>query len=272
MKIIFFTGGLGNQIFEYSFYRYLKSKFPNQNFYGLYNKKVLNEHYGFELYRWFEVDPIKSTLLSNLVAYSIYILRHIFNVQSLYDSNRKEFEKPKAIMYYGLKPNKNYIPTNPNWLKFKIDYNVLAEENKKLLINIRESNSVFIHVRRGDYISKTNFATFGNICTDNYYNRAIEIIEAKILNPKYFVFSDDIEWCKKQLSFNNATYIDWNIADNSPIDMFLMANCKYSIIANSTFSYWGSRLITNKSLVIYPKKWINNNEIPDIFPDEWIGI
>lgn len=47
---------------------------------------------------------------------------------------------------------------------------------------------------------------------------------------------------KKNLPFNDAYFIDWNTGENSPLDMFLMSQCKYAIIANSTFSYWGAML------------------------------
>lgn len=272
MKILFFTGGLGNQIFEYAFYNYLKGMFPKDKFYGLYNKKKLSEHYGFEVNRWFNVEPLKATFFSNIVAYSIYLIRHLFNIQRWYDSNRKELEKPGAILFYSMKPNKKYIPDNTDWIKFNIDENTLEEKNKKLLIDIKKANSVSIHVRRGDFMSAENIAIYGGICTEKYYNAALSIIKQRVIEPRFYIFSDDIGWCKRNLLINDASYIDWNTGTNSPIDMYLMANCKMSIIANSSFSYWGARLINKKELVLFPKKWANTGVVPDIFPDDWIGL
>ena len=65
-------------------------------------------------------------------------------------------------------------------------------------------------------------------------------------------------------------FIDWNTGENSPLDMFLMSQCKYAIIANSTFSYWGAMLGRKKELVYYPTKWINSEfGNPHIFPEDW---
>ncbi len=272
MKILFFTGGLGNQIFEYAFYKFLKNMFPKDKFYGLYNKKKLSEHYGFEVYKWFDVEPVKSTCFSDIVAYSIYLLRHIFKIERWYDSNRLELEKPAAILFYSMKPNKKYIPDNTDWIKFKIDGNTLDEKNRKLLIDMQKTNSVCIHVRRGDFMNATNISVYGGICTQEYYKKALRIVKQRVVEPQYYVFSDDIDWCKSNLPIDKASYIDWNTGTNSPIDMYLMANCKISIIANSSFSYWGARLLNKKELVLFPKKWVNFGVVPDIFPDDWIGL
>ena len=109
----------------------------------------------------------------------------------------------------------------------------------------------------------------------SYYDKAISIIREKIIDPQFFVFSDDIDWARNNLSIEDAHYIDWNNGDDSIFDMYLMSQAKMNIIANSTFSFWGAYLNKNSPLVVYPKKWFNNDcgvKVPDIFPNTWIGI
>lgn len=137
---------------------------------------------------------------------------------------------------------------------------------------MHSSNSVSIHIRRGDFLSPQYYEKLGDIATKYYYYNAIEYITNKINDPIFFVFSDDIEWVKLNLQIKNAIYITWNTDKNSYKDMYLMTQCKANIIANSTFSYWGAYLNDNNPVVCYPKKWINSSDVPDIFPYSWVGL
>lgn len=75
------------------------------------------------------------------------------------------------------------------------------------------------------------------------------------------------------MNLPNAIYVNANVGNSSFIDMYLMANCKVNVIANSTFSYWAARLNQDNILTIYPKKWYNSKyAVPDIFPSEWVGV
>ena len=154
-------------------------------------------------------------------------------------------------------------------LKFKkLNLNM---KNAKVFDLITKTNSVSIHVRRGDYLAPNNLEIFGGICTLEYYKQAIEEIKKRLSNPKFFIFSNDIEWCEENFKELQPTYISWNAGNDSIYDMYLMSCCKANIIANSSFSYWGARLGTN-NIVVYPNKWFNNQPTPDIFDESWISI
>lgn len=114
-----------------------------------------------------------------------------------------------------------------------------------------------IHVRRGDYLQLSN--KFIGLTMD-YYNKALSKVNA----DKYLVFSDDIEWCKKNFS-GNFTFVH----EVNYIDMFLMSRCDYNIISNSSFAWWGAYL--GNGMVIAPKTWFapGYRSSRDLIPESW---
>ena len=99
----------------------------------------------------------------------------------------------------------------------------------------------------------------------------INDIEKNIDNPHYIFFSDDPDYVKSYYSFANMTVVDWNKGEKSIFDMYLMSQCKFMILANSTFSYWAARFNKKAEIICCPNKWTNDNE-PDIILDNWIKI
>lgn len=132
------------------------------------------------------------------------------------------------------------------------------------------TDSVSLHVRRSDYIG----SYFAGICTLEYYAKTVEYMRKHIQKSIFFVFSDDIPWCKEHLNLaDNVYFIDWNKGKDSYKDLILMSNCKHNIIANSSFSWWGARLNNNPTkIVIAPHKWHQNLDYKDIIPSDWIKI
>lgn len=119
--------------------------------------------------------------------------------------------------------------------------------------NIGHVDQVGIHVRRGDYV---NNPVYIDLFANGYYERAME----QFTDEKFLVFSDDIEWCKKQAIFKDCSFSEGN---DEVTDMNLMASCKALIIANSSFSWWAAYL--SDGLIIAPKEWYtlaspNDNE------------
>ncbi len=142
-----------------------------------------------------------------------------------------------------------------------------------VLAAIRECESVSLHVRRGDYVSNPIYNRFHGVCTAEYYNKAVEQIAAAVEKPCIFVFSDDLDWPRRNLRLNYpTTFVDHNGEDKDYRDMRLMSQCKHHIMANSSFSWWGAWLCTNPDkIVIAPKKWFNdpNMDTSDLMPESW---
>lgn len=144
--------------------------------------------------------------------------------------------------------------------------------NLEVLNRIRATrNSVSLHMRRGDY----TLAVEGNIALPiEYYNRAIALFDAILSSPTYFVFSDDIGFAKRNLTFRHeALFIDHNDSSTAHEDLRLMSACENHIIANSTFSWWGAWLNPKSDKLVYaPKYWLlkRNTFFEDLYPPGWI--
>lgn len=267
MIIINLTGGLGNQMFQYSFGRYLAIKNNTELKYHFTNA-LLNTKREFEL-DVFNIKADKVTRLdlkkvgvsNNLFLNRVFYLLdekfHLsFNKKTITENKNIDFIKNKKIDHdvylQGFWQNDSFLNEIENVIRGDFSFLPPLDENNNNILNIIKSvNSVSVHVRRGDYLTnKANTAKYGFIGID-YYVNAIKNIEQSVKNPVFFIFSDDMEWCKNNLNFINEKYfVDWNIGKDSYKDMQLMSLCKHNIIANSTFSWWGSWLNNNKKKII----------------------
>lgn len=139
-------------------------------------------------------------------------------------------------------------------------------------------NSVAIHLRKGkDYLQSDLLGK--GLCGIDYYNSAIQYIKEHISNPIFYVFTDNPDWVKDNLTSLDFTLVDWNSTSGNKSfrDMQLMTCCKHNIIANSTYSWWGAWLNSNPSkIVIGPKTFFNPiNDFfskQDIMCDNWIAL
>ena len=264
VKII---GGLGNQLFQYFFARSLKLKF---------NINVKLDLSDFEIYKLHQYN------LNNFLKLKLPISEKKYSFINFFLNKKKENDpfkfddtifKKKFSYYDGYWQSYRYF--NKFWCLFKNDFKFDNKyTNIQILNKIKNSNSVAVHVRRGDYVDNNRTSKFHGNLNIKYYNRSIKFFENKYKNIKFFFFSDDIEWVKKQ--FNNKKY---HFIENDkkkikmPIsDLILMKNCKHNIIANSTFSWWGAWLNDNKSkTVCVPKYWTAKRKITDtdLIPNNW---
>jgi hypothetical protein len=144
---------------------------------------------------------------------------------------------------------------------------------KNLYKEISGCNSLCIHVRRGDFIGNKEHEVVDN----DYYKKAMIIMEKEVLIDKIYVFSDDIDWCKENMSFNHPVFFVDNSLSGQKGEghMYLMSGCKNFIIPNSTFSWWGIWLSSNENKkVVAPKIWSKDPyaDVSDIILNEWIKI
>ncbi|MBQ9419788.1 MAG: alpha-1,2-fucosyltransferase [Synergistaceae bacterium] len=146
-----------------------------------------------------------------------------------------------------------------------------SAQNAVIIKELESCESVCVHVRRGDYLK----VDFGNVCGYEYYERAIRFISERVADPVFYFFSNDhseIEWLKTNWNFPgvNVKYIDLNNPDYE--ELRLMYSCKHFIIANSSFSWWGSYLSDNPGKIICaPSSWVDERPIEEtnIFVPGW---
>ncbi len=186
----------------------------------------------------------------------------------------KDFKKDN-ITFYGTFESPKYFDDIKDVLQkeFTPKYGIL-EHNKDLYEKINSTNSVCVTIRRGDFVTDPGFKKNLYVCDEKYFEKGLEVIKKKVKNPTFFVFSDDVEWCKKNMKFPKNTYYERG-DDPTWEKLRLMYSCKHFIISNSTFSWWAQYLSrNNKKVVVAPSRWGNlsykgDNIKTDIFEDEW---
>lgn len=277
MAYVICSGGLGNQMFQYAYYK--KLALENENvFLDVSYFKYNNVHNGYELNRCFGIDTKKCP--KNYYSKSWEIVYKIMS--------RMHFKKMLNVKY------ESYIRENPNekikkndvlngyWQSEKYfadvshevikDFNFknISEESQKVAEEMKNCNSVAVHIRRGDYLGLSRYV---NLAQTNYYKNATEYINKTVENPVFYVFSDDVQWCKANMEFPGKTvYVDFNKGDKSYQDMYLMSSAKNIILANSSFSWWAGYL-GEHDMVIRPSKyktvWTKEND-ELLYPKNWV--
>lgn len=154
----------------------------------------------------------------------------------------------------------------------------LSSRSQRATDEITGTNSVALHVRRGDYLSLTSAARFHGVLPMHYYQEAIKLVRAAVPSPRFFVFSDDQDWCKAQLPLAAAEVVrvEHNMGSDSWQDLVLMSLCRHHIIANSSFSWWGAWMADQRSdgcsrQVVAPLRWFSggDSDTRDRFPRHW---
>lgn len=145
------------------------------------------------------------------------------------------------------------------------------------LNKIVRGNSVALAIRRTDYLAKQDYH---GVLTDDYYRHALDYMVNSMplsVSPplNLFIFSDDIEWCKRNINYPcPTTFIENDMTTSSHLgredaDIFLMKHCRAHILANSTFSWWGAYL-SGSNRVVAPRNWYADKSIEhSIIPKRW---
>ena len=146
-------------------------------------------------------------------------------------------------------------------------------KNREMAERISNTPSVSIHIRRGDYVTNPDAAKLLGFRGVDYVQKAVSVMLEKCSAPSYYVFSDDIEWCRDNLHLDRETvFVDHNGEGGAHEDMRLMSRCKHNIITNSSFSWWAAWLNSNPDkTVIAPREWFKGDpgRSKAMSPDSW---
>jgi hypothetical protein len=276
-------------MFDYAMYLAVKEAHPNEKVLCTNNSfKGYGLHNGYELERIFNIKIDKASLWQLAkVAYPFFnykswqIMRHILPKRksmtlgtTQIPFNYSEVQREDSVFYDGYWQNeKNFMNIRSRVLDAFTFSEFESNNNKKLSTVLKEEISVSCHIRRGDYLLEPNFC----VCTPDYYERAIALMNERVNPSIYCIFSDDIAWCKENISTivgnRRIVFVDWNKGENSYRDMQLMSLCKHNIIANSSFSWWGAWLNQNPNKVVMaPELWMRNKIVNNPICDNWVKI
>lgn len=287
MIIIKLIGGLGNQMFQYALGRKLSlvNKYPFKMDISWY----VNEEFGRDIKREYSLkhfnvvedfameDELKKFAYKKKFLYKLIqkFKKEVLGISNISFVSKILKTRDNSYLDGFWQSEKYFADIKDVLLKdfsLKDGLSDMAEEIEKQEAG---SNSVSLHVRRGDYVSDKKVSDSIGICSPDHYREAIKIIKGKVPSPTFFIYSDDIGWVKDNLKIDAPTVYVSRPELKDYEELVLMSKCKHNIIANSSFSWWGAWLNQNpEKVVIAPKQWFKNPNIntKDVIPDSWMKI
>jgi len=286
----YLQGGLGNQMFQYAIARALSERYQ-VNF--VLDTSYFNDQPENSTQRQFQLEllnikraPYNSAPFPKKLSRFQKLMQGIFSKGPFvfYQKNAFDFDlalfnlkniKHRKLYLSGYWQGFKYIANIHQILQQELQlYGEISSHYQHFLKDIIESESVMLHIRRGDYVNSPSAAEFHGALSLDYYLRAIEAVLAKLPNAHFFIFSDDLSWAKEMLPKKlQLTFVEHlkNEGDAAQ-ELQLMRACKHHIIANSSLSWWGAWLKQDQSGFVYaPDRWIADPEInlANILPPHW---
>lgn len=283
-------GGLGNQLFQYAAARALAHKrkcslLLDQSWFAKDHEDVTPREFLLFKLRTKGI-PISSTLIEkrpklirrifqNIWPISLYIYAEKTHYKFDSQIERAPFFKIQNLYLIGYWQSYRYFESIKKILQTEISTKAsLHTHYQSYLKQIQGSISAMVHIRRGDYVHLTSAAKVHGFIGLNYYEQGMAILMANIPDIHFFVFSDDLDWAKENLPYQNKiTFIQsYESSDAVVQELELMTFCQHHLIANSSLSWWAAWLAKHENgSIICPKKWTNDKymNLDDLLPPHW---
>ncbi len=296
MIVVRLMGGHSNQLFQYAVGRRLAMQHKTQL---LLDTSWFKEVAEVDSQREYELGcyPLQANT-TNLKGFYIVdpnqptqrkprLLSKLLPGKTLYSYHEKSLgfhpevlSLPDNSYLVGYWQNEGYFADiRPQLLKELEPSSAPNKTNQELINKIQNSESIWLHIRRGDYAENAQTKAFHGLKDLYYYQKALGLLVKKLPSSRrkqiaLFVCSNDIAWCKQNLNLGYPTsYVENKLGSD---DMRVVKHCKHDILANSSFSWWGAWLNENPNkIVIAPKQWFQDkkaNQEIKIVPREWIKL
>jgi len=285
MIITQIKGGLGNQMFQFAAGKtlahlnntFLKLDISAFDEYKLRNFDLLNFQPNVAFARKQEInDLLPAHNFEKAFQYFSPLKKRSYYREKTFSFDSKVLRLGRNVYLKGyFQSEKYFLPAKEIIRKeFRFKDDVINNVNE-FANKINNEQSVGVHIRRGDMRNDNITSEYHGVLPLDHYQKCIDIIRSKVPGPVFYFFSDDIKWVKENLQIPQSVYISDNITKNHIEDLYLMSRCRYNIIANSSFSWWGAWLNDNpEKIVIAPKKWFNKGpkDTQDLIPEGWIKV
>lgn len=283
MIVVKLIGGMGNQMAQYAFGRYLSE------LHGVPLKLDIGAFEQYKLHRYslghlniLEDFATVQDIRNLIVAYrddAPYYARTVlaeWAINPEFDPRRVDLNVLKAgpnVYLDGYWGSEAHFKPIEALLRQTLSVRTpLAGQNLHMADSIQACNAVSVHYRRGDYVTNPDCL----VTSEDYYRQAVKHIADRVENPHFFIFSDEPQWLRENFRISHPfTVVDINNAETNYEDMRLMNLCQHNIIANSTFSWWGAWLNANPAkIVVAPYRWFKRSDFNEasITPPGWIRL
>jgi len=312
MLVVRIQGGLGNQICQYLLALELREKYPDAEVgIDLNCYRRCHPHNGYELEKWVDMDPAirvitrkeyhrvtgklhyigSRRVLASSTPFARFLRKAIGGVERCIEAYNKHVgDGPNEIFqeYVPGYPQADLENIGPNddryfngtWFNQRFSDTVLHERFRFLEVDdpafialsqkMAQENAVSIHIRHGDY-SAWGYETL----SEEYYRKAIALVNERVDQPSFYLFSDDPSYAKDviaPLCGDKVTVVEQAKKSNACLDLQLMSRCSHHIIANSTFSMVARLLSGGEGLLVAPRTWIHGNTTWEMPGCEYIEV
>ena len=287
---IFLQGGVGNQLFQYFFARYILTKLNTQS---ILNTSLIDStnlsHPNSSILSLNLLVPIEKSTRTRKLFYK-FVLRYPPKINARLNIQKSLFKVfiPSEIGYnkdveeviLNLE-SKFLLGYFQSWKYFDLNsfekntlFTGLTYTDRWVLNNFETMSSIkftSVHIRLGDYLLDKN--RFIGVLPSDYYINCINHLKTLNYSQKFYIFSDQINVAKNlygHIFSQDSIWVD-SSNDCNPLEILsIMSLANVFIIANSTFSWWAANLAANDSLVLAPNKWFKNASDPiDLLPPNW---
>jgi hypothetical protein len=286
----YLQGGLGNQLFQYAIARALSEQYQvgialDRSWFDTQHEGATPRQFQLDLLNIPQINyskdlfPKKTGRLRSFVQNYLSNDAFVFYQKSAFDFDSRLLHlkniRNRNLYLFGYWQGFRYIQSIHSILQK--DFELRAEISthyQPLLKKIIASESIMLHIRRGDYVSSPSAAQIHGALSIDYYLKAIEVMQLRKSDGHFFIFSDDLAWARTMLPANlPVTFIENSADENAAAqELQLMRACKNHIIANSSLSWWGAWLTNNSDgLVIAPNRWMADSslDLGNLLPSKW---